>query len=265
MTMNLVCRPVLCLVALMTGAPWTAAAPEPEASLVTRFLNKAVSTPTSYRASRRLEARNPRFRISGWIEAVTELNDGRFSYSVTARGGSGFIQNRVLIPALEAERELRQEGYDALAISTSNYRLEAAPADELGFQRIRLIPLRADRRLLDGYLLLTDEADVVEVSGRLAKAPSFWTTAVTFTRRYGHMGEMRVPLSVTSVANVRLAGRSTFSMTYDFDVIDGVPVAGQELDRHGQPGRGAESACEADVPAAIRSASLAGLFVRSVE
>ena len=90
--------------------------------------------------------------------------------------------------------------------------------------RIRLVPLRPDKRLIDGYLLLTPEADLIEVSGRLARPPSFWMKSVTLTRRDRHLGDVRVPESVTSVAEIRPAGRSTFSMTYNFEVVDGVRI-----------------------------------------
>ncbi len=199
-------------------------------SLVSRFHNKLVRTPISYRAKRRLEADNRRFKRSGWLDVLTEFDAGRLTYTVTARGGSELIQNKVLIPALETERELLREGRDPVAFSDANYRLEDAGQDENGFARIRLRPLRRDKRLLDGYLLLTPDADLVEISGRLAKSPSFWTTSVTLTRRYGYVGGARVPLSVTSVADVRIAGRSTFSMTYEFELIDGVRIDRQEID-----------------------------------
>lgn len=116
-----------------------------------------------------------------------------------------------------------------------NYQLEEAGPDELGLLRIRLHPRRRDKRLLDGWLFLTPEADLVEVTGQLSKSPSFWTTKVRVTRRYTRIGDVRVPESVTSIADVRIAARSTFSMTYRFDEIDGIPV--NETERSAWPSR----------------------------
>lgn len=195
-------------------------------TIVERYLARAVRTPRTYQAKRRLEANNPRFRKTGWIEVLTELQEGKFTFTITARGGSEMVQNRVLIPVLEAERDLAGED-SSFEISEKNYVLSAAPPTDDGLARIRLQPRRKDKRLLDGFLVLTPEADVVEITGRLAKSPSFWTTSVTITRRYGYINGVRVPLSVTSVADLRLAGKSTFSMTYEFLTIDGVAVAGK--------------------------------------
>lgn len=215
--------PVLVMLAVLIGdvparAPWAAD------SLIAR-LAKPVRTPQSYTARRKLAAENMRFKKAGWLEVLTEFEAGRMRYTVTDRGGSELIQNKVLLPALEAERELLREGREPVALTPANYRFERAGPDERGLERIRLIPLRADKRLVDGFLFVTPDADLIEVSGRLAKTPSFWTKSVTVTRRYGRIGEVRVPLSVTSVADVRFAGRSTFSMLYDFEIVDGVRVA----------------------------------------
>lgn len=209
---------------LTAAAGWSGAQPPAPDSVVARFENKSVRTPVRYRAKRRLEAANARYRLSGWIEVVTELESRQLRYAITRRGGSELIQNKVLIASLAAEQQLLKEGREAVVLSSDNYRLEAAGPDARGFERIRLTPRRRDKRLIDGYAFLTPDADLVEVSGRLAKAPSFWTTAVTFTRRYGKIGDVRVPISVTSVADVRFAGRSTFSMTYQFETIDGADV-----------------------------------------
>lgn len=222
---------VLLALALATGAQDAAPVPPRADSLVARFHARIVRTPTSYRARRRLQAENLRFRKSGWLEVVTEFAGGRMKYTVTGRGGSALVQNRVLVPALEAEQQLLREGRDPVALTDVNYRFEEAGESSQGLMRIRLIPRRQDKRLLDGFLLVTGEADLVEIAGKLAKAPSFWTTAVTLTRRYGRVGDIRVPLSVSSVAEVRIAGRSTFSMTYTFEMVDGVQV-GAAAPRH---------------------------------
>jgi hypothetical protein len=213
--LSLVCAPI-------TVRPQS---PAPTPSLVARLQAKVVRTPVSYRAKRRLEAANDRFSVAGWLEVVTDFDNGRMQYTVTGRGGSGLIQKRVLIAALDAERDLLREGRNPVDLSDANYRLdEVGPAGQ-GVIRIRLLPKRRDKRLIDGHILVTPDADLIEISGRLAESPSFWTKSVLFTRRYGRIGGVRVPLSVTSVAEVRIFGQSTFSMKYDFEVIDGARVA----------------------------------------
>jgi hypothetical protein len=211
------------IVAVLAVELLAAAAQAPAGPLLARFHSKTPRTPASYRGHRRLEASNLRFKLTGWLEASTTFDAGQMQYTITNRGGSELIQKRVLIAALEAERELVRDDRE-IAISDANYVFEESGADADGVARIRLKPKRKDKRLLDGYMLLSPDADILEVSGALAKAPSFWTTSVKLTRKYRYVGEIRLPEIVTSVADVRIAGRSTFSMTYEFDVVDGTPV-----------------------------------------
>jgi len=79
--------------------------------------------------------------------------------------------------------------------------------------------------LIDGAVFVTDtDADLVRVEGRLAKNPSFWAKRVDVVKQYGRVGGLRVPLRVDSTAQMRLAGTSTLTMTYDYQMINGITV-----------------------------------------
>jgi hypothetical protein len=195
--------------------------PAPE-SLMARFSAKPVRMPSSYVARRHLAAENTRFGKSGWIDVITEFQGGRLTYKVTGRGGSELVQNRVLLAALDGERELWAKGSAHFAFTDANYRFDDSAAGEGALARIRLTPRRQDERLIDGWLFVTPAGDVTQVSGRLAKSPSFWTRSVTLTQSYTTVGGALLPVSVKSVADVRMAGRSTFAMTYEYDMVDGV-------------------------------------------
>lgn len=198
--------------------------PSPHATdVVAAFLNRQDPPATSYRARRRLEARNERFSKHGWYEVVTELGPGGFNYQIVAKGGSEYVHSKVLQPALDAERDLVKASGGG-AFDTNNYRL-AADGFEGEFPRIRVTPIRKDKMLVDGWLLVSPRGtDLVQVRGRLAKAPSFWTSQVDVVRRYERIAGIRVPISLESVADVRFAGRSTFQMTYVYETINGVTV-----------------------------------------
>lgn len=87
-------------------------------------------------------------------------------------------------------------------------------------------PKRREVSLIDGAVFVTqEEADLLRVEGRLAKNPSFWTKRVDVVRRYSRLGGVRVPTRLDSVAQVRLAGASTLSMTYEYEMVNGVSVA----------------------------------------
>ena len=64
----------------------------------------------------------------------------------------------------------------------------------------------------------------VRVEGRLAKNPSFWIKRVEVVKQYGRIAGHRVPVRVDSTAQMRLAGTSTLTMTYDYEMINGITV-----------------------------------------
>jgi hypothetical protein len=64
----------------------------------------------------------------------------------------------------------------------------------------------------------------VRVEGRLAKNPSFWTKRVDVVRRYERLSGVRVPTRLDSVAQIRFAGTSTFSMTFEYEMVNGLAV-----------------------------------------
>ena len=59
---------------------------------------------------------------------------------------------------------------------------------------------------------------------RSSKNPSFWTRRVEIVRRYGRVAGVRVPIEIDSVAQVLIAGRSTFRMTYEYQSLNGQQV-----------------------------------------
>jgi hypothetical protein len=92
--------------------------------------------------------------------------------------------------------------------------------------KVLLHPKRKDAILIDGAILVTeDTADLVRVEGELVKRPSFWTRRVEVARRYGRVAGVRVPLEMRSTASVLIVGASTFSMTYEYETVNGIAVA----------------------------------------
>ena len=83
--------------------------------------------------------------------------------------------------------------------------------------------------LLNGHFLVdAHDADLLEVSGTLAKGPSFWIRRVELTKRYARIAGRRVNVEVESVSHLRLLGRSRFTMTTHYEQIDGAWVAEPE-------------------------------------
>lgn len=219
-------------VAAQSGDPIPSPASE-RVTIVDRFLNADPSEVTSYRAIRYLEAssRGGRMQAAMTVETVLDPVEG-FSFTVLDASGSDLIRNRVFLPALEAERDARAPASAARgALTQSNYEFEDdGPADQ-GLRRIAIVPRRKDMLLLRGSILVTGrEADLVAVEGMPVKRPSFWTRRVSLVRRYQRIAGTRVPVSMTSTADVLVAGASSFSMTYEYQSVNGMPVAAHMSD-----------------------------------
>jgi len=203
------------------GRTESAAAVQPA---LERFLSRPDEPISQYRARRTLEGHNPRFKMSGAIEAVTELSsNGRFSYTIVSETGSDYIRDKVLRPILETEARVLATGNPSRsALTTENYDIGGGELAEPGIVKLLAKPRRKEVSLIDGAVFITsDDADLVRVEGRMAKNPSFWTTRVNLVRRYDRIGGVRVPVRLDSTAQIRFAGESSLSMVYDYDMING--------------------------------------------
>ena len=202
-----------------------APASEGSAGVVQKFLSSQAGT-HSYRATRRLEAAGSGLRA--WMEAETEFAPGDgFRYEVTAEGGSRIIRSRVLRSLLEEERQLiARGGSGEVALSPANYHFMLEGVDEDGLARVGLQPLRKERALIAGEMLVQpDDGALVRLEGQLAKNPSFWTKRVDVVRSYERINDVVMPVTLESKAQLRLFGGSTLRMTYRYSEIDGRPVA----------------------------------------
>ena len=196
-------------------------------SPITRFLEGPATPLTTYRAFRRLEAVTRGGKMRGSLDAWTWVDDsGVFHFEIVKESGSGTIRNRVLRAALEAEKASRTNGDAAKgALTEANYTFSLAREQADGLVRVVLQPKRQDKLLIKGSMLLTpDQGDLVRVEGSLVKRPSFWTRQVDVIRRYAQIGGVRVPVAMESTASVLMVGKSTFSMTYEYESINGRPT-----------------------------------------
>jgi hypothetical protein len=223
-----------CLIGLsvqgLAGAPTPAVPASPTEYLaIERFLAEIEKPPVSYQARRRLEASSSKLKESAWMEAVTEYDPAAgFTYSIVAQGGSERIQRRVLKAVLEAEREgSTRDEWRKTNLSRENYEFNFGGQAGDGMLKMQLTPRRRDERLVLGSALVTAQSgNLVRVEGRLSKSPSFWVRWVTVSRSYSPIGRSMMPIAVESTADVRIAGMSTFSMSYDYHMVDGHAVNG---------------------------------------
>ena len=76
--------------------------------------------------------------------------------------------------------------------------------------------------LLNGTVTVKREnGDVVRIEGSLSEPPSWWTRHVDVVRTYARIAGVRVAVGMSSHADVRVAGDASFSMSYDYTMING--------------------------------------------
>jgi hypothetical protein len=210
-------------------APMSArqASPSPSPSVVDLFLARKDPPPFQYRALRHLDAKNDHFGVAGWMDAWTDVDrTGGFRYQVVAEGGSGYIRSHVLRAALAGEQKMWTSGDSAkAALTRDNYTFDVQPPPAEALAALGVTPLRKDVLLVSGSVFVNPaDGDLVRVEGKLSKTPSFWTRRVEVIRKYERINGVRVPVAIESVAQVLIAGRSTFKMTYEYEAINGEHV-----------------------------------------
>jgi len=183
-----------------------------------------------YRALRRMHAFTDKAKHEAWLDAWTELKDGRFSYEIVSERGSETVRAKVLRSMLQREQELVNSGNtDKGDITSANYEFTEGGRDADGSRVVQMKPKRSDVLLVDGRAVLDDGGDLVRVEGRLAKNPSFWTSLVNIVRRYARIGGVRVPVATETTAKVKVVGTSQLQVLYDYETINGRRVAVTEL------------------------------------
>lgn len=198
------------------------------ADTIDRFLESGRPLLTTYRARRHLEAASRGGKMTGQMEAWTNLlADGSFTFEVLQEDGSSMIRQRVLRAALLEEQDNHNNSRLAeSAFTRDNYEFRVDDsAHEGDLVRIALAPRRKSQMLIAGDAFVRrDDADLVTIRGVLSKRPSFWTRKVQVTRHYARIDGVRVPIEVRLNADVLFVGDSSFSMTYRYTTINGRTV-----------------------------------------
>lgn len=200
--------------------------PAAETHLLERLSAWSTSPVVPHRARRRLEAHKVGSHERAWLVVQTSLDPAKgFFYEVVAEGGPHALRHRMKQVLDEEQRVWRSGEPQHGALSAANYHLAVIGSqdDEV---RVRIVPRKRARFLLDGVATLDrGTGEVRRVEGELAKPPSFWIKDVRLTRRYTRVGSRVMPASLESIARVRIWGVYYFTMTYDYESVEGVPVA----------------------------------------
>lgn len=195
---------------------------ELEQSFIQRVVAQTTRSGLAIRATRDLRAGTVSGKHQGWMRIETTLTPaGLFTWTVLEEGGSDRTRDKVLRAMLETEAESWREGdRDAAALTPANYRFEPASSGN-GEVRIRLIPRREDKRLINGVLTVSADGYPLRLEGTLAKSPSFWVKSVRVVKKYGRFAGVALPTVLESTAELRLFGKSTFTMHYEYREVNG--------------------------------------------
>jgi hypothetical protein len=205
----------------------------PRSAVLQRFLTNPDPTPVQVRALRHLEAHNDHFDSNAWLDVWTETDRNGFRYEIVDEGGSDYIRSHVLLAALKSETEMRRNGaMDRAAFTIDNYTFEDHGVQADGLVSLLVKPRHKDVYFVDGSIFVNpDDGELVRLEGRLTKAPSFWTRRVEIVRWFRRVAGFRMPVAVESVANVLVAGRSTFRMSYEYETVNGQRVGSPQPQR----------------------------------
>ena len=222
-----------CVVALFAPIGAASDAEGPRSNILERFFALGDPTPNQVRALRHLEARNQQFDKTAWMDVWTEADRSGFRYTIVGEGGSDYIRSRVLRATLKTEAEMWASGApDRAGFTLDNYIFEDRGAELDGLVSLQVKPRRKDVLFVDGSIFLNPaDGDLVRLEGRLSKSPSFWTRRVEIVRWFRRFAGFRMPVAIESVANVLVAGRSTFRMTYEYESVNGQHIGDPQPQR----------------------------------
>jgi hypothetical protein len=178
-----------------------------------------------YRALRHMHTTSDSGRYEAWLDAWTELKDGRFSYQIVSEKGSDMARGKVLKPLLAVEQEFVNNGDGHKSeLTADNYEFTEAGRDGDGARVVKIRPRRHDPLLVEGRAVLNDGGDLLRVEGKLSKNPSFWTSLVNIVRRYASIAGVRVPVATETTARVKFVGTAQLEVLYDYQSVNGQPV-----------------------------------------
>jgi len=193
---------------------------------IARFFSRSEQPLQQYRALRRMHAYSEKpGKYEAWLDAWTELKDGRFSYEIVSERGSDTVRTKVLHAVLAREQELINSGDAGKGdLTTANYEFSEVGRDADGAAVVQMKPRRNDVLLVEGRAVLNERGELLRVEGKLAKNPSFWTSLVNIVRRYARIGGVRVPIATETTARVKFVGTAQMEVVYDYHSVNGRTV-----------------------------------------
>jgi hypothetical protein len=173
-----------------------------------------------YSAERRYIADNRRFSKHAEVQVAEWFAPpDRKELRVISASGSPAVQHRVIDKLIEAELDsVRKGNREQTHVNSENYRFRLTGMETVNGYRcyvLEITPKVEQKYLMVGRIWVdaTDFA-IVQMEGRPAKNPSFWTRSVHFVRNYQKHGSLWLPASVESESKILIAGKSSLKIEY---------------------------------------------------
>ena len=190
---------------------------------IQRVVAQTARSGLAIRSIREMRAGTVNGKHQGWMTVETSATpSGGFSWNVVTEGGSNRTREKVFRAVLDTEAAAWRAGArDAAALTPENYAFTRLPSTRPGQVQIRLQPRRVDKNLIDGILTVNPDGYPILLEGMLAKSPSFWVKSVKVVKRYGRFAGVALPTAIESHADLKLFGKSTFTMRYRYQEVNG--------------------------------------------
>jgi hypothetical protein len=191
--------------------------------------------PPPYRAFRRLEGGVANSDKHGWLEVWTEFHPDRgLRYDVVKESGSEYVRFKILRGMLITEQELLAKGRRLRAsLEAKNYEFADGGMTEDGLHRVVMKPVKKSDGIVNGRLLIDPTTQLLRrIEGRLVKSPSFWLRDVDVDWNFAQVRGYLMPIEMNSTGRVRMFGRSSFKMIYEYESIDGRSIGSGVNRRH---------------------------------
>jgi len=181
----------------------------------------------SYRVTRLYHAENARTKKKADLVARMTFHwPDEKKFSILSENGSGILRKRVLRRAIESEQEAARKDIRRLSdIHPDNYDFRLMGSEQEAGRQLHVLEVspRVNSKFAFRGRIWVDGQDsaIVRVEGRPAKNPSWWIKKVTIRQSYQKLGDFWLPARNESVSQVRIFGRSLFTINYqEYEVLE---------------------------------------------
>lgn len=161
----------------------------------------------------RADNKQPTAKITAQI---TYNPHDRNTFKIVQASGNAWGE-KVVRSLLEQEAEPAKAGHGK-EISRANYDFVFLRQEKFGPNPVyvlHIVPKRKEKNLVLGQIWVDATTfRIRRIEGVPAKSPSIWIKDVYITLQFGEVNEMWIPVSLDSIATVRLLGRYTLAAHY---------------------------------------------------